>query len=153
MSKDQILAQLPLLSQTDLKAIQAVIGTLLTKGSPPATLSPNSAQAWLYEALGAWGLGHLNASQMKVFNKNASAALTFMEKNFKVALGNRTKFVSMMRFLIILLEEDLRRKELPITKGILLLNLPRIPEVFENAYPGYLRSGIAPTVMRLIIGE
>ena len=160
VSKDQILGSLPTLTKADLQALQTVIGGLLGNGATKQAPNPNDPQVWLFEALAA--TLHLRQSYYpafmaspvgKTFNKNAPVALGFMTDVFEVAMGSKTSAIGLMRYLLGLLVADLKVKKVPVTRNSIVSNLIRLPEVFENAYPGYIQSGVAKLVMLSVIGR
>ena len=157
MTKDQILAALPTLSKGDLKAIQTVIGGFLVNGGSNEAWPPNNQQAWLIEAI--WAASGQHTSRVigrtfkLAFNKNATAALSFMEDSFKPSLDNKVLALGAMRYLLSLLADDLKAKKIPVSPTTLVINLGRLPEVYEAAFPGYIQSGLAGLITNSIFGK
>jgi hypothetical protein len=156
MNKDNILAALPSLSPNDLQALQAVIGELLGQKAAKVPHAQNNAQAWLYEAMAATINSHqgydsfMASSAGKQFTKGAPDAVSFVMATFEQARGHKTFAVAIMRHLIGLLVADLRAKKVPVTRGILSVNLSRLAEVFDKANPGYANAGVATLISKAL---
>lgn len=156
LTKDKVLAALPTLTKLDLKAIQAVIGTLLGSAPTDTESAPEAPLGWLYDALTL----HLGAQQNyqaflktppgKQFIKNGPVFLNFIQVNFKGVLDNKVRAQGLMRHLGSLLFEDMKRQKVPITRRTVMANLQRIGDVFRSSYPGYLESGLAVLVLKAI---
>jgi hypothetical protein len=154
MTKDQVLASLPSLSHDDLKAIRAVIGGLLgEKASGGLSVASDHPYEWLTAAIGA-AIGHkgpMNGYTVREFKKRAPVAMTFINENFADAMKNKTSALAMMRYLIILLIDDMKIKRMPVTLVTVTQNLHRLQEVFNNAFPGYGTEQAAYIIARLAV--
>lgn len=154
MTRDKILAELPKLDKSALKGILTVIQGLL---GDTVTHEPDDATKWLYEALcGVLGITYTSTGTLprpKGFAKNAPVAIAFMNNTFQGAMTNRVKAIGLMRYLLGLLSDDLKRQQVPVTRNTLANNLGRLPEVFENSFPHYHKSGVANLVMQAILGK
>ena len=147
LTKDQILAALPSLSQADLKALGAVIGGLVRAEAPDASNDPT---AWLAEALGAvTGVSWLGGAGA-AFNKNAPLAIKFMQTHFTGALNNKITALALMRYLLLLLVANLKEMKVPVSRLTLSQNLHRLGEVFNDAFPGYGNGKAAKLVMAAV---
>lgn len=154
--KDEIIAALPGLSKADLTAIKAVVGALLDKGVPKVPLATNNPQAWLFEALRATVTSphHMTTTAQKAFNKNAPIALAFIAGAFDGVLANRAKAQALMRYLLGLLVEQMKRQKILVTQSSVAINLHRLERAFDDAFPDYTRAGVGMLVMRsLLRGE
>jgi len=147
VTKDQILAALPKLKKTDLQAVQAVCANLLgqaPKNAPAAKPSP--AEAMLFDALTLTigvKMGFQAFSQLDTYRhwrNHAPEALGFIEANFSNDLGTNVPMKAFHRFLIGLLIDDMKRRHIPITLQSVVVNLSRLPEVYQDSFPGYLGS-------------
>src|SRR5579864_5306485 len=123
MTKDQVLASLPNLSPDDLKAIRAVIGGLLgdggTVGHPD---DPTGYEAWLRAAI--QGLtGTPTPASNNAFKKNAPVAIAFMRKYFAEALENKVTATALMRYLLVLLTDNMKAMRVPVTKSTIPMHL------------------------------
>lgn len=150
LTKDQMLAALPNLSPDDLKAIRAVIGRLLGEGGVAGHPNdPTGYEPWLREAIQAATGGYVIAHNDKLFNKNAPEAIRFIRKFFEQSLTNKTTALALMRYLLLLLTDNLKDMKVPVTKHTVLQNLHRLEEVFNNNFPGYADEQAAYLIARL----
>lgn len=155
MTRDDILAALPKLTRNDLLALQGVILSLLG-ASKPDDLSHPSLK--LYSALTAiCGASvpyatFLLSNHGKLFKKNTPAVMEFIAATFP-NLKTKVEEQAVMRLVLGLVVDDLAaRLRAKPSMGMVASNLPRIPELFENAYPGYLESGLAHLIADKICG-
>ena len=150
LTKDQIIGALPTLSQSDLTAIKAVTVALLGHGLPDAVNGPNGPSAWLFEALaGVLGVSYgLQSGSAKQFNKSAPVFLKFVEEHFSSSLTKKVNGVAVMRTLLMLIIDDLKGRGVPVSLGSVIVNMPRMPEVFDTAFPNYLSSGLAALIIK-----
>jgi hypothetical protein len=144
VTKDQIIGALPHLSQPDLLAIKTAAGALLQQGATGTQNDPENAQGWLFAALaGVLNMGHRLPDSVKPFNKNAPLFLGFVAAHFASAMHKKIDALAVMTGLLQLLASDLKGRQIPVTYKTMAEHLPRIAEVFELAFPGYLASGLA----------
>jgi hypothetical protein len=148
MTRDQIMAALPELSKADLTVLQAVINGLI---GPSNDLK--GPRAYLIEALGVNKLNPVSNPQKAAFNKHAPAAIKFMEEQFPEPMNNRTTAIALWRYVIKLLVDDLKGMGYVIISAkSVCLNLHRIPEVFEKAFPGYGKGAAAMLILTSLKG-
>jgi hypothetical protein len=158
MNKDQILAALPSLNQDDLRAIAAVIVSMLRRDGTvgPLVKQGNSPNTWLAEALQAT-LGQpnypLRGTALKAFNKNAPIALAFMNTHFAAPMTRYDRALALMRYLLGLLADNLKVMKVPVTTTTLAQNLHRIPEVFNDAFPGYALSNATAMIAMTLLDK
>jgi len=135
ITKDQILAALPLMDKADLKAVYLVTQTLL---GDAGTVLAETPTGWLCEALasttGASTVSFTQGLTGKAFTRNAPVFLEFVNKHFKESMKRKTTALSVMRFLLKLIKDDLKEP----TARKLVMNLHFISDVFNRAFPGYL---------------
>lgn len=144
LSKDQIIGALAALSQRDLLAIKTVASSLLLQGVPEAQNNPENAQGWLFAALaGVMNTGPRLPASVKFFSKNAPVFLGFVSTHFEWAMHKKVDALAVMTGLLQLLVSDLKARGVPVTYTTVSVHLPRVAEVFENAFPGYIASGLA----------
>lgn len=145
LTKDQIIGALPTLGHADLKAINAVTAHLLGQGLPDPQNHPNGPQAWLFVALqGVLNGAYRPPDSLKAFNKNAPAVIKFVADGFGVHfLDKKVEAMALLNGLVCLLRDDLKDRKVPVTYKTMTEHLPRLPEVFERSFPGYLDSGLA----------
>ena len=154
IKKDLILGALPSLKPADLQAIRAACEALLGQKAGKVAPKPNSPQAWLYEALQAVLGTNLNTVSLtggKQLDKNMPMAVDFFTKSFAPAMKNRTKAVAVMKYVLNLLVVDLKYKKVPILPGTIATNLPRLPEVFDRCFPGYIHSSLTGLILNLMM--
>lgn len=144
LTKDQIITALPGMSQQDLLAIRAVTGHLLQPGATTVQNSPDNAQGWLFAALaGLLNTTGISTDHVKQFEKNAPAFLAFVSKHFSDVLNSKVRALSLMTSLLQMIAYDLKSRGIPVTANTVTQHMPRIAEIFEAGFPGYIDSGIA----------
>lgn len=158
VKKDDILAALPTLSKADLEAIYAMTAHLLQGGSQGAVSNGATPDApLLFEALS----GQLNAlagwpyvastKQGKLLQQRAPEVTKFLSKHFKGWDKNKITQLAIMQLMLNLLRDDLKERGVQPSFGIMVTNLNRLPEVFSNAFPGYLESGMGPLLLKNLL--
>lgn len=151
LTKDQILAALPTLGKADIEAVYSMAGHLL--GQLGAVQGPQNVGATLladmtFTALGA-ALGHPRPYQTysptakRQFEAKIPTLISFLDGNFKGWDRTKNVKIAFLQMIFGLLVKDLRGRGVNPTIGILITNLQRVPEVFDNSFPGYRESGIA----------
>jgi len=156
MNKDSILAALPTLTRADLEAVHATAASLLGARGAMVASTATSPAADLFEALS----GHLNVTAAyatvagtkpgKLLIKNAPAAYKFFNAHFPGWDESRVTKLAFLHMFADLLVSDLKERGVTPTFGIIVANLIRLPEVFENAFPGYLENGMGHLVVKNI---
>lgn len=154
VKKDQILEALPGLSASDLTMIQATITGLLGGRIGNVAAPAGTLAAPLFEAL----CGAVNATVPlsnivgtptgKTFQKHVPPTQQFLDRYFKGWDRQAIVQMAFLRMLMELLCEDLKTRGAAPTVGVMVTNLLRLPEIFENAYPGYLDAGLGDMVLR-----
>jgi len=150
MTKSELLAALPKLAHADLAAVHAMAEHLLgaavaAQKQPASTLAP-----LLFEAMGAalcLTARHENMPdtvQAKL-NKQIPLVEEFLAQTFPGK--SKTALTALLRMLMELLKADLIRIEIKPTYNSMINNLHRLPDVFENSFPGYLESGLGHLVV------
>lgn len=152
-SKDAILAALPTLSRPELEQVHAIATTLLG-GHTGAFAGPaGTLAAPIFEALGgavnaAVSLQNLSGTTAgKTFDKYLPAVTKFLDAHFDGWTHNRLVQSAFLRLLMELLRDDLKARGVNPSVGVMVSNLARLPEVFDNAYPGYLEAGMGAVVL------
>lgn len=159
LKRDQILAALPALSKADLKAIGAAVAALSAGGPTTNPEAPVGPQAVVFDAMAAlcgarmgWGRFSTSASG-KHFSQNAPVFSEFMQRAFGAALHRKVARLALAKLLLGLLANDLIKRRAPVSMGSLALNLHRVEEVFDRAYPGYLQAGLCNLVCQAALGK
>lgn len=146
-TKDQILGAMATLGPADLQAIKALATALLAKAEPVTLDTPHQ---WLLEALRAvMTHSHLGFGPgvEKHLSKHGAAFIAFIADNFDGVLNNKVEALAVMRTLLRLICDDLRRLGIPITPTTVATHLPRTASIFDRAFPGYLQSRLAKLAM------
>ena len=142
ITKDQILGALPTLKHDDLTAIRAVLNGLLDQGGTQASKVAANAQAGLFTALQqVLGKPYYTPESLKPFNKHAPTFIKFTELYFGT-VKTKVDLLALHVGLLRLLADDLGNQKIPVTYTTMSNHLPRIQDVFERAFPGYLASGL-----------
>lgn len=154
MTKDEIIAALPSLTRPDLEQIHALASSLLgghlgnVAGPAPTLAGP------LIEALGgainaAMPLSNLTGTTTgKTFQKHLPAVGKFLDAHFNGWSTNKLTQTAFLHMLMGLLRDDLKERGVTPSLGIMVSNLGRLPEIFDNAYPQYLEAGLGDMVLR-----
>jgi len=150
MTKDEILAALPKLKQADLEAVHALAGHLL--GLVPANAAQGGGPA--FDALvTALGLSMAYQTLMgtkagQIFNKRVPELVKYLDSHFAGWDDNKLSQLAFLQFLYGLIITDLKERNVTASVGMVISNMSRIPELLENAFPGYLRSGMGEVILR-----
>jgi hypothetical protein len=90
----------------------------------------------------------LPPASKKQFDDRLPLLVTYLHQNFdgwdKKRNGQRAFLLTLMG----LLAADLRDKYVTPTPSVMIQNLSRVPEVFENNFPDYISSGMTRLVTR-----
>lgn len=157
MNRDQILAALPALKPTALKAIRAacdgLLGEAATPTAAPIESAPTGPLGWLYDglliAIGlkvAWK--QFGPSQAgKQFSKWGPEVVSFAQSAFPEAMTKKVSGLAIIRLLLELIVADLRKRKVPITLGTVTIHMQRVQDVFREAFPGYLEAGLGGLIV------
>lgn len=153
MQKDEILGVLPTLDRTSLEAIHALTGALLgATGAIDSPLPPQQAVCFnaLVSALGA-SIAYAslaNTQTGKLFNKRMPDFITFLDTNFKGWDSNKITQLAFLRMIFTLIKDDLQKRDVTPSVGMVVSNMIRIRDVFEQAFPGYLSGGMGEVILK-----
>ncbi len=147
--KETVLSLLPALTRRDLQEINLVATHLLTQGSSYLNVELPTIELWR-DAINAI-LGrqkNLNTPTRGFVGKQLRAYAPGAEEFLKSILPKARMIdrAHARALLISLLADDLKRRRVNPTPGILATNLNRLPEVFDDAYPLYRESGLTHLV-------
>lgn len=154
MIKDEILTALPLMSHSDLMAIHAMAGHLLQPHPLGGNDGASTLAPILFDALQATAGGTVPYASValtktgKLLIKNAPNVEQFFNKHFKGWDKNKIVKLAFIQLMTMLLSDDLKERGVTPTLGIMVANLNRLPEVFRNAFPGYLETGVGPLLLK-----
>lgn len=159
MTRDEILAALPKLSTAEQKSIMAALVALGVKGGGQQAPTLSAQQRAVFDAIGhalntklAPGL-LVRGVIAKHFDRCSTQMLNFVNHNFGFAMKGKVAMLALIRFMVVLVVDDLRKKRIRLTPGVVVLNLTRINEIFEDAYPGYLQGGLSKFLVNRILGK
>lgn len=152
-NKDQILGALPTLSKADLISVHAVAGQLLgAAGATPQSGTGQTAQ--IFDALaGALCLtvpytSFDVTSTARKFDAQLPDLTVFLNVQFSGWDKNKLTQLAFLKMLFGLLADDLKGRGVAPTLGIMVVNLRRLPEVFDNAFPGYREAGLGKMILK-----
>lgn len=153
MTKDKILAALPKLERVDLEAVHAIAGSLLAGATGPSNsaavpLAPMVFDA-LVTAIGAtMPYSSYSPTATRQFEKRVPDLIKFLDTHFTGWDRNKVAQIAVLRMLFGLIADDLRGRGVKPNIGTMVVNMGRIADVFDGAFPGYLESGIASVVLK-----
>ena len=146
-----IIATLPTLTKADLAAVRGAADALLGPQAAPIDTPATPLFEAVTRALGL-RLGFAAFSQTatyKPYKRGEVAIADFLGTAFQ-APWDRVTLNAMMQLLIECLTDDLRARRVPLSLGTLCNNLERVPQVFRDAFPGYIESGHGNIILRQI---
>lgn len=153
--RDYLLGMLPNLNDADLAAVLSLATSLSKARTGAIEAVAGQPTGLLFEAL----TGHLNAIAQpwatvartksgKVLIEREIEVTKFFNQHFKGWDDSKVLQLAFMRMMLELLSDDLKERSVPATFGIMVTNLHRLPEVFRNAFPNYLESGMGMLVLK-----
>lgn len=154
MTKDQILTALPRLSRPELEAVQAVATSLL--GGRVSNLPSKASQTAevLFDALAATVSHPVPYSSLPPhlasrFDRHVPNLIVFFDLHFKGWDSHKMVQTGFLRMIFSLIAAHL--KEYGVTPSIAMLinNLPRIYEIVDNAFPGYLENNMGYMILKM----
>lgn len=145
----ELLGALPTLSHEELATVRGAIDHLLSKrseGDDPTIPLFNSILKVLSKQMAFSTF--TGTSAYRAWKANAPVCVSFIETTWpeasKVAKG------ALMVILIDMLIDDLQGRGVPVTIGTITNNLDRIPQLFDLAYPDYIKMGMAHVVLKAL---
>ena len=158
MKRDQILAALPALKPNDLKAIlratEGLLGEAARVPKAKAKTAPEGPTGWLYDGLlGATGLtlswNQFAPSQAgKQFTKWAPDVVSFAQSSFPEQMIKKASGYAIIRLLLDLILADLRKRKIPVTLNTITIHMQRVQDIFNDAFPGYLETGLGSLIAK-----
>ena len=145
-----IIAALPKLSQSDLAAVRAAADHLLTGKVDDLdhTIPLFDAMTRLLGVRRSYRDFHRSVAY-KTWRRTAPTALAFIDEAFPEA--TRVAKVAIMNMLLEALIEEFKERNWLISLVTVTRNLDRFEQVFENEFPGYLKSGLAHLVLESML--
>lgn len=154
MKKDQILAELPKLSLEELTIVHSVSQSLII-GRTAKQLEPASAlAAMVFDALSGplnVTMGYATMAGTKwgrQFEKKVPDLANWLDKHFAGWSDNKITQLAFLRMLFTMMSNDLKRRNLPRSLAMAVTNLDQIPRIIENAFPGYIESGMGQIILQ-----
>jgi hypothetical protein len=154
MSKDTILAALPKLSLADLAIVHAVASQLMGAAGALSEPGATTPQQTVFDALTAT-LGtaaHYQTWRVttagKKFDKDVPTLLTWLAQHFKGWDENRIKEQAFLRMLFGLVIANAGTRDYQLTLAQAAVSLGTMPFLFEEAFPGYLKSGLGFLILK-----
>jgi hypothetical protein len=146
-----IIATLPTLTKADLAAVRGAADALLGPQAAPIDTPATPLFEAVTRALGL-RLGFAAFSQTatyKPYKRGANAIAGFLGTAFPDA-ENKVTRNALHGLMLECLIDDLKARRVPISLGTLCNNLERCPQVFRDAFPGYIESGHGNIILRQI---
>lgn len=154
MSKNlnDVLAMLPHLRQRDLSTVRAAIDHLLDKRvENDPTLPLFGAIKSILGIHTTFRAFQGSRAAYTAWKHRAPACVSFIDQTWpdasKVAKGALTAV------LVDMLIDDLKGGQVPVTLGSVAIHLDRIPQLFERAFPDYIKMGMAHVVLEAMEKE
>lgn len=149
LTKNEIIAALPTLKPDELKAIHAVIFSLLGE---PAGVPTTPLAVPVFDAVSAVlgrNMRHANMppALAQQFNKNLTELLKFFGNYFPNWNSNKTRRTAFLFFMLNLLKADIMARGLTPTYKIMIQSLGQMAPAFDREFPGYRRSGLGHLIL------
>lgn len=149
MKFNDMLRELPKLSQEELATVRAAIDHLL--GSSDHLLDNTSALYGAMITLLGIKLAYRDFNATKPYRewrKSAPAVVYFIDQTFP-ASGKISK-MAITKYLLTALIDDLKARKVPVTLGVVVSNISRLPQIFDACFPNYRESGMAHLVLKAL---
>ena len=148
MKAAEIIARLPSLAKRDLLAVRGAADALL---GPQAEASGGVAPPLFGAVTRALGLrigfGAFQATRTyRQFKRGSETVDAFMAAEMPEIKDAVTK-QALVGLIVSCLLDDLRGRHVPLSMGTVSSNLERAPQVFRDAFPGYLEGGAAQIII------
>lgn len=149
---ETIISKLPQMSISELNQVRQMTDILL--GTSKEQKIENEDEYELFEAakagLAASGIRYQISYQSfsetkyyKAWKKGFNTVVEFVNTSFRGFIKKKAQKVGLYRILIKSLIIELSSRGIPVSLNTIAMNLHRIPQVFDRAFPDYLKSGIA----------
>lgn len=159
---DTIASQLPQMSAEELSKIRQLTDMLLGGNKPTDAKPDDPTERIMYQALrselSSLGLNSnisfstfTESNYYKNWRRGLKVVDEFITKSFRGYVKTETQRLGLCRVLIQALIKDFKRNEIPVSVGTIARNIHRIPQAFDNAFPGYIESGMAYLVPQAML--
>jgi hypothetical protein len=154
LTRAQILTALPKLKPADLEAVSAMATHLLTNAptgrkSGPATPLADAVFDALTQSIRATvPYAKLTPKLRQAYNRQLLGLTEFLDDHFVGWNKNKTAQLAFLRMLFVLVADDLRRRQIKPTIGVMINNMGRVPYAFDDAFPGYREAGMTNLITR-----
>lgn len=145
-----IIATLPALTKADLAAVRGAADALLGPQAAPNDTPATPLFEAVTRALGL-RLGFAAFSQTatyKPYKRGEQTIADFLATAFPTF--DRVSLTAMTQLLVECLVDDLKARHVLLSLGTLCNNLERSPQVFRDAFPGYIEGGLAHVILNKI---
>lgn len=146
------MAALPRLARADLEAVHGLCAHLLG-ATGAAQAGALGADLALYDALvtaigASVPYSALPTDSARRLRNNVPSFIKFLDTNFVGWDHNKITKTAFLRMLFTLLVSDLKGRGVSPSVNIIIVNMGRMPEVFDNAFPGYLGAGLGHVILK-----
>lgn len=156
---DQVIESIPSFTSKELKELQSMTSFFLsgnTDTDNPTRPNENEKEILhaLAQSLGSEGI-QLNMSYQLISRvsgwkkkvREVNDFVGYFENRSRVYLKDIERKV-LMKLTFNFLIKDMKDRNIPITPKSLISNLGRLSDLFDKAFPGYMKSGLAYLVIR-----
>lgn len=131
----------------------AALGTLhQAGGAPPATNAPmgNDIAGLVADVLEAQGFGRMSIGQLQKaaprYSEVSAQLWTFARQ--AMPDGRRVEHLAILRLGVRMLIKNIEAQGIPVSHAVLMRQLPRLPAVVTQGFPGWARNGLLGVVLR-----
>lgn len=145
MKLGNVLAALPTLSPAELAAVRAAADRLLGTDEP---------QNPLYAQL--QGIAGVRTPYRTFAKTKAGKSLLDAERDFNTFIDanwhdlNRVSRHAVTAYLLSLLTDDLKQRQIPVSLTSLTFSLGQVERVFDQAWPGYRKNNLCPMILKAV---
>lgn len=146
-----IIASLPKLGAAELRQIRAALDYLLSKEVK------SSDDQLVYQSLtSVLGTGipyqnFLKSTASQHWDRKLKSFLLFLDENFRGITKIQKR--GLIKYMLILIVDDLQGKGLTPTLGMVVTNLDRVASVFDDNFPDYRKAGLTHIVLKQLKGK
>lgn len=151
---DVIASQLPTMAAEDIAKIRQLTDVLLGKGKTEVVNFDDPTERIMFQALRAEldslginsNISHTSFAESRYYKnwkRGVKQVGEFCDKAFRGYVKSETQRLGLYRIFLQTLIKDFKRKDIPVSVGTIANNVHRVPQAFNNAFPGYVESGMA----------
>lgn len=150
---NEVVKLLPKLTQHELLTVRAAVEQLITA---PHTEDVDATSP-LYDNMSRL-LGVTlsfrdfhNTAVYRQWKRNAPACIAYIEEHFPEC--RKATKSALMLFMLEALIDDLKERGVPITLGTVTKNIDRLPQLFDQIFPGYIQAGLGHVIVQQLEGK